>query len=170
MATPFLQEVGVYVGPSPVTLERSSTDVVVANTVTETDLVSYTPDIGAFSGDHGLRVTLDGHGLNDSTGFEGFFTLRVKLGATAMWESVSQSVGDGTGLDEFTWRLQFEMVAKDDDALQELFGTFSTSSSPFYGTATEDATTSLDVTVTVELDFADPDFTFTLRRFLIEQL
>jgi len=172
-------------GPSPLTLLRDNTDVTVVNTVTKTALFTYPVPAYTLDGDRGLRVSADVGLLNTSavSAPDAIFTL--SLGTTDMieWEFPGISIGV-----PFVGRLVFEVMAKNSDAIQEVFATAligqdvagttageggsvaSNGSGAFYGEATEDGTTDLDLKLAVTLSDADPDLAVTLRRVLVELL
>ncbi len=173
---------GTRVGPSPNTVYRSSSDAIVVDTTAETDIFIYTVPAFTLDGDHGIRVTLDGV-IQNASGGSVQYVFRVYLGATVLWSDAA-SFGTGTVAPA---NLSLAVHAKDSDAIQELFGTIALAgtgtpaagegdfntlgfSAPIYGDATEDATGPLDFRVTVDMDTADPDASFTLRRALVEEI
>lgn len=179
MATPFLQEVGVYVGPSPVTIYRSSTDVVVENTTDEEDLFVHTAESGAIAGDHGIRLYLDLKAHVEQAGADPELDVlletafRVYLGESLLWESpATLSFGDDTiaaGGDSY-FTFYPEVAGKDSDGAQELFGTFGNPSIALQGESAEDATGPLDIRITVQMNYAHAGNAITLRRVRVEQL
>ena len=88
MTSEFIATKADYMGPSPVTAYRSSTDILVQNTVAETDLFTYQAPAGAFSGDHGINAYLWGVRINSSGGTVAY-RFKVYLGATLMYEHVA---------------------------------------------------------------------------------
>lgn len=153
----------------PIVVARGNSDLQVINTTTETEILEYTVPANFLSGDHGFRVTLDFFTLNNSGGSLNY-QLRIKLGATTMWDSGTLGATDPGAATENNYRLQFEVMAKNSDAIQELFGRDPNSSSAIYGEATEDGTTDLVLAVTVDLATADAAFECTRRRFIVEYL
>lgn len=155
-----------HVGPSPLTLMRDNTDLVIADTTDETALFTYTIPGLTLNGDRGYRVTVNAEKSNFSGG-DVTPTIRVKLGATTMITIVgAQSDGYATDIE-----FRLELLAKNSDAAQEAFlvpsGLVNT---VHYGSAAEDATEALDLQITVEMDVADPDASWTHRRSMVESL
>lgn len=151
-------------GPSPLTLLRDNTDVVIVNTTTETALFTYPIAAYTLDGDRGLRVRVDVSELNDTASTQ-YRRWRLYLGTTMMYDSGGFPAGghaNSATPRERTWT--FEVMAKNSDAIQEVFGL------GVYASATEDGTTDLDLVLTVEMDAADPDFTTTHRRSIVELL
>lgn len=153
-------------GPSPLTLLRDNTDVTVADTTSETALFTYTIPAYTLDGDRGLRVKINAHRENNSGGDVGY-NLLVTLGSTVLWELAPGGFSTMVNASENEFVIEFDLVAKNSDSLQELFLTFIAS---VYSTASEDGTTDLDLTVTVEMDTADPAAVFTHRRSIVELL
>lgn len=173
-------------GPSPLTLLRDNTDVTIANTVTETALFTYPIPAFTLDGDRGLRMTIRGRIKNHTGGTEGC-KWRVKLGATTLWGININNLGT-TASESEPWQLRLEVVAKNSDAEQELYGEFgfsadlgagkllngeggvTTVSAALFGESTEDGTTDLDLVVTCELSVADADLSVMHRMSIVELL
>lgn len=174
-------------GPSPLTLLRDNTDVLIDNTIVETALFTYPVAAYTLDGDRGLRVSIDGAQKNDSAS-DVTVIYRWKLGATTLWQHTQISTSFVAGPDIAPFQITAEILAKNSDAVQELFGriTLGQIASPttgegsltaavaadavIYGTATEDGTTDLDLAFTVEMDVADADAWFLHRRSIVELL
>jgi hypothetical protein len=83
---------------------RSTNEVDVVNTTTETALYSKTITGGHLASDRAARVTIAGDYLGN-TGGQSQFTLRVKLGGTTVFEDISGLVTDNAA------RRPFHLVA-----------------------------------------------------------
>lgn len=169
----------------PIVMARTNADLQVVNTVTETAVLEYTVPANFLSGDHGFRVTLNGFLKNDRGG-NTTYTIRIKLGATTLWRN-SRTIADAGTVVNAPIGIRFEVMAKDSDAEQEMFGTIiltgqntapttgegefsETVLAEIYGTSTEDGTIDNDLVVTIEMSNASASAEFTRRRFLIEYL
>lgn len=165
----------------PFVVSRQNADLQVVNTTTETEILEFTTLANWLSGDHGYRVTLDGGALNNSGG-DANCVFRVNFGATVIWEGTQLLPATATPR---TFRMVIELMAKDSDAIQEMFGSIICSAGStgiptigegggiggnMYGDSAEDCTVDQLLTVTAELDVADPDTSITRRRFMVEYL
>lgn len=170
--------------PSPQTALLNNDDLLIANTTTETALFSYTIPAGHLDGTHGVRVRIDGALKNDSGG-DVYYILRLKLGATTMYQ-YRMGMGDA-GASASPFVLSFEVMAKNSDAIQEAFlelkgagfaapttgeGQLTTTAinGAGYGEATEDGTPDLDLVFSVEMDTAHADAWMLHRRSIVELL
>lgn len=173
----------------PFVLTRDATEVVVANTTTETELFGYEIPPNYLAGDHAVRLQLVGTQKNDTVvATENTLRWRVKLGSTTLWDSTGQnSAGDG-GAYEAPWRFDLT-ITETGVAEQMLTGAawvVQTTATPpttgagsltgganvvtLYGTSAEDETTALTLSVTVENSVADPDINCTKRFASLELL
>lgn len=182
-ATP-LADKKVFMGPSPVVVYRSATDIVVANSAAEADAFRYTVPGGVVTGNAGVRVTLWGDRFNNSGGDVNTI-VRFYIGATEVWQ---HNQTHGTGATHAPWWCQFEIYAKDSDAVQEMLGRLSvhnvgapttgqgsmqtglSADAVIYGSAAEDMTVDQDVAVTVDMDTASANATWTTRRITVENI
>jgi len=172
----------------PIVMARDNSDLQVVSSTTETEVLEYTCGANKLSGDHGFRVALDGFIRNETAASATpDITFAIKLGATTLWQGlIPNTTNEATNQPV---RLEFEVMAKNSDAIQELFGflvitgsgsialvgegggqSYTNGGGALYGDATEDGTTDLVLAVTVDLEVADADFEFTRRRFLVEYL
>ncbi len=139
-----------------------------ANTTTETDLMTITTfGQGELGSDNGLSVTVD-LAMDNATAGSVDYTFRCYLGVTELMEVVA-TLAAGT---DRVARLQFDLVGKNSDAIQEFFAMHNLDGSveSEYGSATEDATTGLDIRLTVDMDTASASATVTLRRAYADQI
>lgn len=147
-------------------LARTLTDVSVANTVTETDLVSLTIPAAAVAAGDLVRLTVSGDALNN-TGLGVDYTYRFKLGATTVLATAAVSVAAATN--RRTWRLVVDIVFPT-TASERVSAAFQGSGSQTdtwksgattfpsgatgYGTASESAVTALTAKLTVQMGTA----------------
>ncbi len=172
-----------YMGPSPATETRDAADVSIADTADEETLFSFSITAGKLDGDQGVRCVIFGAYKNDSGGSV-VTTIRVKLGATTMWQD-DFTAADATP--EAPFFFAFDVKGKDSDAAQELDGVVcivSRASAPttgtgaiaagldadvvVHGSAAEDATDVLEFSVTVEMDTAHADAWWKHRKSHVE--
>lgn len=165
-------------------LRRDNTDLLIANTTAETALFTFPVPAYMLDGDRGLRVTIKGARKN-TTGGAVDTIFRIKYGATTLWQH-NQSVGDDAATCPFL--LEFEICAKNSDAIQEMDGRLSifNVNSPtigegsaitglavdcvLHGESAEDATTALDLVFSVEMDVANANAWWLHRKSLVELL
>lgn len=160
-------------GPSPLNVYRSSTDVSIDNSVVATDILTYPVEMGHLDLDRGHRAYLYGAFKNES-GVSRTATITITYGTTAMFVGV-MTMPNEVASPLLGWRMVFDLAAKDSDVLQELHGEFfGDTSTPtvwaMYGTAAENGADPLDLVVTVELSTAAATVEFHLHRVVIEQI
>lgn len=149
--------------PQPVEVyQRNNDDLVISNTTAETTAFSYAVPAGWLIGDHGVRVRVNNSELNNTAATH-YRRWRIYLGATMLYDSGGFPAGGHSNSAtprERVW--DFEVMAKNSDSIQEVFGLTT------YATAAEDGNTELLLAMTVEMDTADPNFTTTHRRSIVE--
>lgn len=160
-------------GPSPLNVHRSSTDVSIDNSAAATDILTYPVEMGHLDLDRGLRVWLYGQFKNES-GATRTAVISITYGSTVVYTN-TLSMPNETVSPLLAWSMVFDLYAKDSDVLQELAGHFfADTSTPtewaMYGTAAENGADPLDLVVTVELSTAATTVEFHLRRAVIEQI
>lgn len=172
-----------HLGPSPATLVRENTDLLVENTTVETDLLAYTIPANMLEGDRGIRVTMWGALLQNS-GANVNFRFRVKLGATTMWSYLLSYVDPGAAVPA-PCKFEIELYAKDSNAAQEFDGVNHVASltpapttgeghftngatGVMHGESAEDGTIALVFAITLEMGTAHVDAQFERRKYLIE--
>lgn len=174
------------VGPSPANLDRSSTDVSVVNTTTETDLISFTALGGQIIDQRGILIKADGRLTNDLA-VGGLpptptATFRIYVGATKVWQD-SVYVADDATISS-PWHFRFEVAAKNADDAQEVYGIVmnsgatnpntgegklsSNTNAAIFGESAEDATADVVIRLTVQLSDADASFECLLRRYVVD--
>jgi hypothetical protein len=100
-------------------IDRDTSSQSVANTTTETTVYTYSVPANALGTDRMLRLTLLGQYLNNS-GSNKTFTVRVKFGATTVYEGVAESLA--TGATERFHSLQFWLLARGATNAQYAYG------------------------------------------------
>jgi len=172
-----------YMGPTPATETRDATDVSIDTTAAETTLFSFSIGAGKLDGDQGIRCVIFGAWKNDSGGSVDTI-IRVKLGATTMWQDTF-TAADATA--EAPFFFAFDVKGKNSDAIQEMDGVVcigSRASAPTTGTgaiaagldadvvvhgeAAEDATDVLDFSVTIDMDTSHADAWWKHRKSHVE--
>lgn len=78
-----------------VTIYKNTATVSVANTSTETNVISQSISAGSMGTTGLLHLVISGHYLNDSGASESF-DIRLKFGGTTIWEDTSESFSDHT--------------------------------------------------------------------------
>lgn len=169
-------------GPSPATRLRDATDVSINTTAAETTLFTHSIAAGLLDGDVGVRVSIFGAWKNDSGGAV-VTTIRVKLGATTLWEDTF-SAADATP--EAPFFIGLDVRGKNSDAAQEMDGMICIGSrtlpatgtgdlaggldadTVIHGAAAEDATFDLDLSVTIDMDTSHADAWWLHRKSHVE--
>lgn len=165
-------------------IRRDNTDVTIASTTAETALFTFPVPAYMLDGDRGLRAVIRGERVNVSGGSV-TYTFRIKLGATTLWEHSEAFVSSSA---QCPLCIDIELFAKNSDAIQEMCGRFTISqaSSPavglggisaggsvdavIWGESAEDATTALDLTITVEMSVAHAAAIVAHRKSTVEHL
>ena len=168
-------------------LLRDNTDLLIDNTIAETALFTFPVPAYMLDGDRGLRVTIRGDRKN-SSGSTVNTIFRIKLGATTLWQH-NQSTGTDSATSPFL--LEFEILAKNSDAIQEMDGRLSIAANTsglgpttglgsmsasleadaiIFGESTEDGRTALDLVFSVDMDTASANAWWMHRKSLVEHL
>lgn len=168
--------------PSPQTVARSSTQILVSNTTDETEIFGVTVNGNVLTTDRSIEVKLWGVRVNSSGGTVAY-RFRVRYGATVMWEHQASFF---TTSAECPVQMVFELRADNADDSQKMDGRISIHSggtpdvgrgsialgmdvdSIIQGDAAEDATTDLDFSVTVEMDTADVAALLAIHRAVVK--
>lgn len=163
---------------------RDPVDVTISNTTAERAILTYPVPAAWMIGNHGLRAKIRGVRVNVSGG-NVFYTFRIKYGATTLWADLESFVSTSA---ECPFEIDFELYAKESAAAQELDGRISIhgGGTPtvgqgamgvamnvdtiIHGESAEDATTPLDLVVTVEMDTAHPAAIVHHRKSSIDLL
>lgn len=140
--------------PTPYTLATTNTAVLVENTTTETDLFTYTVEANLLTGSHALRLTIIGdRKRNDGGGLPSDQTFRLKLGSTTL---STIAVGTLSSANRLPFKYEAHVVSMGvGSQLGYAQGTFSSEFDA--ATGTEDETTALTLSVTVEMAIAHAD-------------
>lgn len=165
---------------------RKTSEKDVVSTVTETDLLNSSVTIGAgvLGTDRMLRAVLIGDYLNNS-GANRTFTLKVKLGATTLFQDDSVSLT--AGATRRPWRIEFELANLGAPNSQFLFGKVdlgintapTTGIGDLYtndmngpwgtsGTAAVDTSSAQALAVTVTHSAADANLSMRLKYAVVE--
>lgn len=150
------------------------------NSTAETSIFSGTVPGGTLGTQGCVHVVASGIWLNNS-GSNATFTLKIKYGATTLFEDVSATL-TSTGFTR-TWQLEFRLFADNSTSAQRLAGTIamgtaagvttgygdiagtvSMGNPPFGGTSAEDSTANKTLDVTITLSLANDNTEWTTHK------
>lgn len=136
----------------PVLLSRDATAVTVANSTTETDLLSYAIPAGMLGSDHAVRLRLVGDYHNNS-GSDKTFTFRIKLGSTTIASQANMLTTSAT-VKGFHFEFELNQIAVNSQLGAGTMFDWSNLAVHLQGTAAEDEDTELTFAVTVQISGA----------------
>jgi hypothetical protein len=154
------------------------TTTTVNTTATETNLTVLPVPTGGLASDTAIRVTCGGDLLNN-TGSPDTFLFTVYLGSTAILTTGATSLA--ASANRYKWRLQTEIGAAT-DSTQRATGLLTISAADTddfsadglaltgYGTASEDGTDQLDVTLTITLGSSSANLEATHKTGILEAI
>lgn len=165
-------------------IQRTTTLVSVASSVTETTAVSFPVGAGNLGTNRMLRLTVFGDYLSNGSGTS-TLTLRVKYGATTLWGDVTAA--NAVDADVRPMRMQFELAALGSATSQRLqglvlmgnvnsasvagqgdIGAAETGAWPVAGTSAENSATELSLVVTVQHSLSHANTRFRMHYAVLE--
>ena len=175
--------------PAVTIFDKSTATVAVANTTTETTLYSVSVPGGTLSTDNILHVRMNGTVFSNN-GSGSTFRVKIKYGATTLYDSTSASVNDSSNTNPF--EMNFILAANGATNAQKLAGRFETANvgaatagygymgvttgngtgvnTPLYGTAAIDSTLAQTLAVTVTHSDNDPSISIVRQTVFAELL
>lgn len=162
------------------------TNVDVVSTVTETTWLSWNVPANTLKTGGGIKCTIIFDFLNNTAG-AGFFTLRVKYGATTMFADASAAIAnnaarrDGilevwlmgdtaTNVQLCRGRMQLGGVAAATTGTGDLAGLLGMSGAPWGGAAAEDSTADKTFAITIQPNVNSASYSVRLLHGYIEAL
>lgn len=169
-------------------LEKSTSDVQIVNTTTETNIVSYEIAGGTLGTSNMVRLTAAGFLINTTGGTSGInVRLRIKYGSTTLYDDQRNSWGNSSNGGGF--RMELILGGNGSTSAQQLTGQFligatgsqttgfgDIGSDEIYsngilgGDSTEDSTGAKDFEVSIQLTTASADFSFTKYHHILESI
>lgn len=149
-------------------LTRDASEVNVVNSTAETELFSYELPAGVLGSDRAIRLAVAGIFHNQSGGLV-VYTLRIKLGATTLWEDPGFTVNSSVNIGVWRIDLEIDQIAVNSQVTQGIvrMGARNVATSGYgalngnvdvdtaiFGEAAEDESTNLTITVTIQMDTA----------------
>lgn len=164
----------------PMRISNERADVTIVNTVTETSIFSESIPANALGTARGLLITCGGD-LQNNSGGTASITLKIKLGATTIYDS-GTSATMASNVTFRAWSLWFILANKSATNSQDMVGAFllgGTASppttgvgglaasgpimGPIKGTAAEDTTSAKTLDVTITLSTASANYSFNYK-------
>ena len=150
-------------------VETVTSETTVSNTTTETTVFTVTVPANTLDSDDYLELTHYGRIQNDSGSDGRTLTFRIKLGSTTLATYIRTAIDDG---DDLMAETRYFIKSDGSTSAQTSYGQIAgTSSSTLnLGTATEDATGALALTITVQWSATHASLVYTTLHTKVQHI